>query len=223
MSSHRPWFVLGLVVAICRFSSPVLAQEPAATPRPVSLALKPVSAHLSLLLRGEGDSARTYTCEGPCVLDVTPGHYQLGVVDGQGKADWHAVDLSESETIEVHRPHRGLVITGVSLVATGAALAVAGTSAFIYGAVSNLETMECDSACGGVSTHFLKVSLAGAGIGLALAAVGGVLAYAASGPAVVEKPAEPAAIADRPRALSFVVMPDLHAPRTPIAAMSLTF
>ncbi len=158
------------------------------------------------------------------MLAVTPGHYQLGVVDGRGGADWHPVDLSEAETIEVHRSHKGLTTAGIALFATGAALVAVGTGAFIYGAVSNLETMECDAACGGVSAHFLRVSAAGAGLGLVFAAVGGVLAYASSGPTMIEKPGvEAAAIAPKPGALSVALLPDLHASKAPIASMKLTF
>jgi hypothetical protein len=159
------------------------------------------------------------------VLDVAPGHYQLGVVDGQGKTDWHLVDVTQPETIEVHSSHKALQITGMALFGTGAALAVVGTSAFIYGAVSNLETMECDTAsCGGVSPHFIRVSLASAGIGLVFAAVGGLLAYGTSGPTMIEKPGvETAAVATKRRAVSFGLAPDLHAPRTPLASMNLTF
>lgn len=217
-------FTVGLAIPLCRFASPVLAQEQPASPPSISLSLKPTSSHLSLRLRADGGSAQTYACDGPCVLAVPPGRYQLGVVDGQRATDWHEVDLSQSETIEVHRSHQGLVITGAALCAAGGALVAVGASAFIYGAVSNLETMECDTACGGVSTHFLKVSLAGAGAGVALAAIGMVVLYNAAGPTLTEKPDAPhTPTASRVGALSFSLVPDLRAPRVPIALMNLTF
>jgi len=224
MRFRRLLFAIALVIPLCRFASPVVAQEASGAPRPISLSLQPTSSHLSLHLRGEGGSVQTYDCDGPCVLDVMPGHYQLGVVDGQGEPDWHPVYLSESETIEVHRSHKGLAIAGTVLYATGVALAAVGLGAFMYGAVSNLETMECDTACGGVSARFIKMSLAGAGVGLALAAVGGVIIYSTRGPTMVEKlGVEPRPLASKAGELSFALVPDLHAPRAPIASMSLTF
>ncbi len=212
---------MAIVISLFRFASPVAAQEAPGAPPPIPLSLQPASSHLSLRLRGEGGSSQTYDCDGPCALDVTPGHYQLGVVDGQAEPDWHPVDLTESETIEVHRSHKGLKIAGTAVYATGAALLAVGVGAFIYGAVSNLETMECDTACGGVSTHFLKLSLAGAGVGLVLVAVGGVILYVTHGPAIVEKPGvEPRPNASKAGALSFALVP---APRSPLASMNLTF
>jgi len=187
MSLGSALSVVGAVIAIGQFSSPVMAQDAPAENPVISLSLEPTSPHLTLRLRAAGAGAHAYACGGPCVLDVVPGRYELGVMEGQGAADWHSVDLSSSETIEVHPSHNRLLISGVALLATGAALVGVGTGALIYGAVSNLETMECDTACGGVSTHFLRVSLTGVGLGLVLAAVGGVLAYSASGPTIVEK------------------------------------
>jgi hypothetical protein len=215
---------MGLVVSLCRFASPALAQEGTVAPQALSLSLKPTSSHLSLRLRAEGGSTHEYACDGPCVLDVKPGHYQLGVIDGQGETDWHQVDLSESETIEVHRSSNGLAIAGTALFATGAALAVLGSAAFLYGAVNNLEASGCQTPCGAVSGRFLRLSLAGAGVGVVLAAVGGVIVYNTRGPVVVEKPgASPELTAAKTGSLSFVLVPDLQTPRLPLALMNLTF
>ena len=129
-----------------------------------------------------------------------------------------------AEEISGPPSHEGLRIAGTALYATGAALVAVGTGAFIYGAVSNLQTMDCDTACGGVSAHFMRLSLAGAGIGLALAAVGGVILYNTRAPALVDKPGgEPRPSTAKAGTLSFALLPELHAPRAPIATMSLTF
>lgn len=162
MGFRRAFIITGLVVSLCQLSAPAMAQEASGTPATAS---SPASSRLVLSLRG----------------DVTPGRYQLAAVDGQAPPAWHPAAVSGSETVETHPSHRGRAITGAALLATGVALVVVGTSAFVYGAVSNLETMECDTACGGVSSNFLRMSAAGAGLGLVFAVVGGVLAYSASG------------------------------------------
>jgi hypothetical protein len=224
MSLRCVLFTLGVVIPLSGLASPVVAQDKAGGPPAISLSLKPTSSHLGLRLRAADGSKQAYACEGPCVLEVRPGLYQLTVVDGQRETDWHEVNLSQSETIEVHRAHRGLAIAGTALVATGAALAATSFGAFLYGAVSNLETMDCDTACGGVSAHFIRVSLAGAGLGVVLAAVGAVILYTTQGPTMLEKPGvQPESTASRARSLSFTLVPDFHAPRAPLALMNLSF
>ena len=213
---------------LCRWVSPAVAQEMPAAPQAVSLSLKPTSSHLSLRLRAEGGAYQDYACPGPCVLDGRPGRYQLGVVDARGVTGWHPGDRAGSETIEISRSHRGWQNGGTALLVTGVGLAVVGGAAFIYGAVNNLEASGCDTSCGAVSGRFLRLSLAGAGVGLVLAAVGGAIVYDTRGPTMVERPGvEPEPTVSNPRSssgrLSCALLPDLHAPRLPVASMNLTF
>ena len=156
--------------------------------RPCRSRFEPIASGLSLRLHRQDGAAPDDACAGPCVVQVVPGRYDLAATDARGQTTRQSLELLHPETIEIRPTHRGRATTGAGLLATGAVLAAGSAGLFVYGAVNNLEASGCDGPCGAVSGHFLRESLVGLGVGLALAAVGGVLVFGSDQPSVIERP-----------------------------------
>jgi hypothetical protein len=190
----------------------------------VSISLAPLARGLSVHLRRPGGQTPDSACDGPCVVHVAKGRYELGVVDDRGHITLQSLDLSRSETIEVQPTHHRLAVAGAAMLATGAVVVGVGAGVFVYGAVNNLSASGCETPCGAVSGRVLRGSLIGIGAGLALAAIGGVLVFSSDRPNVVER-AQVASIRSRARAtgrFAIALLPGFGAP-TPVALAGLTF
>jgi hypothetical protein len=166
----------------------------------------------SLRLRGQGEGAREYVCVTSCALQLPRGHYDIQIADARGPYATRGIDLFTDETIDVRPPNRGLAAAGVVVVVMGGATVGISAGIFMYGAVTNLETLGCDTSCsGGVSLRTMRLSLLGLGGGLALAGIGAIM-VASSGSSFIEQ-----------HQLALALLPNTNGGRSPVALLGFRF
>jgi hypothetical protein len=175
------WGALALVLTL------VVGQRVEAAGEGVEIVLQPQPGIHAMRLHLEQGAAPDHACTGPCVLRVSPGPYQLAVIDDHGESKARSLDLVSNESIAVAPPRHRLATAGAVMAVTGLVVAGVSGAIFGYGVIEDFRAWSCDS-CGTVSRETVVISATVFTAGVVVGVAGALVALAASRPTVTERP-----------------------------------